>query len=284
MIEQVSLDFLSSSLFWQGIGVFAVGVIASFVNAVAGGGSTLSLPFFLFLGFPSAVAHGTNRAGLLAGAGSATWSMYRHKQISRSLLVKILPSILMGTVLGTFITIQLPDFLINPLVGLTMILITYSTIVKDRRQYIHETTPRKKGNVHVSNVDRLDWKQQVLLFLVGLYGGVIQVGMGLVMMGCFSRIFQKENNTISLSIYEVNGLKVSVGFVLLLVSLCIFISKGLVFWEWVVVYGLGAALGGWVGVKWQLTAPLYYVKWFVRVMGLLLGGWLLLSSWTHHFI
>ena len=45
--------------------VVAVGLIAGFINTVAGGGSLLTLPVLIFMGLPPAVANGTNRVGIL---------------------------------------------------------------------------------------------------------------------------------------------------------------------------------------------------------------------------
>ena len=41
-----------------------VGIIAGFINTVAGGGSLLSLPVMIFMGLPPAMANGTNRVAL----------------------------------------------------------------------------------------------------------------------------------------------------------------------------------------------------------------------------
>ncbi len=45
--------------------VFAVGLVAGFLNVMAGGGSLITLPVLLFLGLPVAVANGTNRIAIL---------------------------------------------------------------------------------------------------------------------------------------------------------------------------------------------------------------------------
>ena len=40
------------------------GIIAGFVNTVAGGGSLLTLPILIFMGLPSNIANGTNRIAI----------------------------------------------------------------------------------------------------------------------------------------------------------------------------------------------------------------------------
>ena len=46
-------------------GVFAAGLVAGFLNVMAGGGSLITLPILIFMGLPVAVANGTNRFAIL---------------------------------------------------------------------------------------------------------------------------------------------------------------------------------------------------------------------------
>ncbi len=53
------------SIYLQIILLFTVGIIAGFMNVMAGGGSTLTLPTLIFLGLDSALANGTNRVAII---------------------------------------------------------------------------------------------------------------------------------------------------------------------------------------------------------------------------
>lgn len=48
------------------------GMAAGFINTLASSGSAISLPIFLFLGFPPHVANATNRLNVLAAACAST--------------------------------------------------------------------------------------------------------------------------------------------------------------------------------------------------------------------
>ena len=48
----------------QALFLVLVGVVAGFINTVAGGGSLLTLPILIFLGLPPAMANGTNRVAI----------------------------------------------------------------------------------------------------------------------------------------------------------------------------------------------------------------------------
>jgi uncharacterized membrane protein YfcA len=51
---------------WQGLILLLAGIIAGFLNVMAGGGSLLTVPIMVFMGIPGPVANGTNRIGILA--------------------------------------------------------------------------------------------------------------------------------------------------------------------------------------------------------------------------
>jgi len=57
--------------------LFAVGLVAGTVDAIAGGGGLLTLPALLGFGLPAPLALGTNKLGAVFGSGSASWSFAR---------------------------------------------------------------------------------------------------------------------------------------------------------------------------------------------------------------
>jgi uncharacterized membrane protein YfcA len=62
--------------------LFATGLIAGTVDAVAGGGGLISLPVLLGAGIPPHIALGTNKLQSSIGTSIATWSYHRHGLIS----------------------------------------------------------------------------------------------------------------------------------------------------------------------------------------------------------
>ena len=49
------------------VALVALGIIAGFLNVMAGGGSLLTVPVMVFMGIPGPVANGTNRIPLNKG-------------------------------------------------------------------------------------------------------------------------------------------------------------------------------------------------------------------------
>lgn len=50
---------------WQILLLTLTGIVAGWLNVMAGGGSLLTIPVMLFMGIPAPVANGTNRIAIL---------------------------------------------------------------------------------------------------------------------------------------------------------------------------------------------------------------------------
>ena len=85
------------------------GFTAGIINAIAGGGSLITLPLLIFIGLPATVANATNRIGVLLGGVGATLSFHRKGLIPREWIVLGTPPALVGVVFGTWGAMQIGD-------------------------------------------------------------------------------------------------------------------------------------------------------------------------------
>ena len=67
---------------WAYALLFAAGLVAGGVDAIAGGGGLITLPVLLGLGLPAPLALGTNKLGSVFGTFSATWSFARRGAVN----------------------------------------------------------------------------------------------------------------------------------------------------------------------------------------------------------
>ncbi len=229
--------------------VLCVGVLASIVNTLAGGGSILSLPLFIFLGMPQDFAHGTNRMGLIFGAGSASWTFYKQKYLRPRLLLPMLLPVGVGTALGTYLMMDLSDRYFNPILAGVLLVLVFSTKIKG------EGESQGTGELKVSFV-----KAQLIFFGLGLYAGFIQVGAGLVMMFVFSR-------TLSLNVFQINALKGFVGFFFLVLSFGLLLLNGKVILLLGIVFGVGSTIGGVLGTHLQIKKGIGWVRIALKIAG-----------------
>ncbi len=110
--------------------IFAVGLVAGFVDAIAGGGGLIMLPGLLFTGLPVGSAIATNKLCGTFGALTSTLKFAQSKQIDwRACIAMGIPAII-GAYLGSRSIDRLPSDWAEPLVIGLMTAITLFVVFK----------------------------------------------------------------------------------------------------------------------------------------------------------
>jgi len=242
--------FSSDIQLWHLIIVVFLGIAAAFINSVAGGGSILSLPFMIFTGMPTVMAHGTNRFGLIFGSFASYKFLKSKGHLTGTAIKSAIVPVAIGTLCGTMLAVSIPSRIFNGILAVAILIIPFKLRFSEEVSKFPDSLDQNYPRPH----------SFILFFLVGLYGGFIQVGTGLIMMYVFSR-------HANLTIYQVNALKSAMAFVILLIPLVAFIGIGMIHWPLAVSFAIGSYAGGKLGAWWQLEKGLFWIKWFVRIMG-----------------
>ena len=204
------------------------GVFAGAVNAMAGGDSTLTVPLLVLAGVPGGAANGSNRVGILTSNISALASFWREGQrVGVNQLVPIIPPALIGSAVGAFGISQLTDDTFETVFGLLMIPIIILTINRPK-----------------PNLDAQAWPlgvTAVVFFVIGIYAGAIQAGVGLVLLAALNRS--------GLDLITANVVKVIFLIFATLIALPIFIIEDNVRWGPAIILAIGLSIGGWIGAK-----------------------------------
>lgn len=106
-----SLDYTNLPV-WAFLVLFAAGLLAGTVDAIAGGGGLITLPAALSLGIPVPLALGTNKLGSVFGTASATWSYARRGAVDLRECKLGVACTLIGAVLGALAVRQLDSALL----------------------------------------------------------------------------------------------------------------------------------------------------------------------------
>lgn len=99
----------------------AAGFVASFVDAIAGGGGLISLPAYFIVGFPPHYTLGTNKFSASWGAIMSTFEYARSGKTDNSILKVLLPFSFIGAGLGVYVVLLIDSAILKPMV-LIMIL------------------------------------------------------------------------------------------------------------------------------------------------------------------
>lgn len=204
------------------------GAFAGVVNAMAGGGSMLTVPLLVLAGVPGGAANGSNRVGILTSNIASFFSYRREgKTVAVADLAAIIPPALVGAALGAFGISQLTDDTFETVFGLLMIPLIVLTIFKPK---VRE--------------DAASWPLTVtvlVFFCIGIYAGAIQAGVGLVLLAALSRS--------GLDLVTANVVKVIFTTLATCIALPVFIAQGDVRWLPAIILAVGLSLGGWFGAK-----------------------------------
>ena len=227
---------------WQYAALAGIGCVAGILNVVAGGGSFLTLPVLIFFGLPATVANGTNRVAILMQNVGASWGFHRHGVVSWSTVAWAGSSATLGSVLGTLAALNIGDRAFQQLLAWLMVLVTLWTL--------WGKNPPKR--------EQLDVKWLAAgFFLVGVYGGFVQAGVGFLILAVTSLA--------GLDLVRGNAVKVIAILCFTVMSLVLFAWRGQVQWLPGLALGAGNVVGGLVGVKLTVLKGHDWIQRFVTV-------------------
>jgi len=226
-----------------------VGFLAGFINTLAGSGSLLTLPILILLGLPANVANGTNRVGVVLQNIVAV-ATFRQRGVlplvgSWKLIV---PSVL-GAVVGAELAVDLDEALLRQTIGVLMLVLLVLMVLKPERWIAAHAAPREPRLL----------VEVPLFFAIGVYGGFIQVSVGLFLMA--GLVLGAGYNLIG-----ANALKNLIVLVFSAAALVVFVINDQVQWTLGLLLGGGQAVGAWVAVHFAVQRGAEFLRWTVIVI------------------
>jgi len=214
-------------VWWQYVLLTGCGLVAGFMNVMAGGGSLITMPVLIFLGLQPAEANGSNRVAILiqniAAVGSFKKQGFSDVRLSLGLSLCTVP----GAVIGAVAAIAIDPQLFKRILAVVLVM---SLILVISRRSSADDAPAVAHPIwaHVAAV------------AVGFYGGFIQAGVGFLIMPLLQRL-------LALDLVRVNMHKVFIIGVYTVPALVVFALKGQVWWFAGLALAAGNAVGGWIG-------------------------------------
>ena len=163
---------------WEIALLMGVGVIAGWLNVMAGGGSLLTVPVMLFMDVPAPVANGTNRIAILAQNITAVYAFFRKgfSDFKLSLSLSLAASI--GAVGGAFVGVKLDGVWFDRILAIVMILVMISMATGKKMSLdVNENT--QPNNLVLGD--------SCMIGAV-FWGGFIHVGVGFILMRILHRV------------------------------------------------------------------------------------------------
>jgi uncharacterized membrane protein YfcA len=234
---------------WLLAAVPVTGFIAGFINTLAGNGSLVTIPILILLGLPANVANGTNRVGVLLQniAAVATFRQRGALDVTGTWYL-VVPSVL-GALIGAQLAVDLDEALLRRVIGVLMLFMLPIVLLKPERWI---ATHRAR------NPPRL-WIEVPLFFVIGVYGGFIQIGVGIFLLA--GLVLSAGFNVIG-----ANGVKNFIVLVFTAAALVVFVVNDQVRWTLGLLLGGGQAIGAWVGASMAVDRGAEFVRWLVIVI------------------
>ncbi|MEP7266158.1 MAG: sulfite exporter TauE/SafE family protein [Saprospiraceae bacterium] len=215
------------------------GIAAGIVNTLAGNGSVITLALCTELvGLSPSVANGTNRLGVLMQSISGTLALKKHGKLSLTDTWKPMICVIVGAIFGIWLATALDDVSFKKLYPWFLLFIFLVLLIKPQRWI--QNDPSIKSEIK--------WYLWPILFLIGVYGGLIQIGVGvfflaaMIMIGHFPWI-------------NANAAKIVVVGIFTTFAVVLFGMNGLIHMQTALFLALGQAIGAWLGVRYMSKYP-----------------------------
>jgi uncharacterized membrane protein YfcA len=247
---------------WVALTLLAIaGVAAGIINAIAGGGSFLTLPLLQLLGLGPGMASGTIRVGVVA-QNLAVLGTFRGEGVRvapRDLGLAV--PMCIGALGGSYLATRLDDAVLQPIFGVVFVAWAVLLVVRPGKFSADRSKSREPG--------ALAWAAS---FGIGIYGGFMQAGVGFPLLAML--VGHLHHTPV-----RANAIKAALVLAYTLLALGVFAMAGKVAWVEALVLAAGTMCGGWIGTRLQLEHGAALVRWFVLIMVAISGVVMIVRAW-----
>jgi len=236
------------------------GLLAGAVNAVAGGGSLISFPALLAVGYPSVPANVTNNVALLPGYLGGTLA-YRAELAGQGPRARRLGATsAAGGLAGAVLLDVSPPGVFEAIVPFLILLscallLAQPAAARAVERRGHQGRP---GAVHAGT------------FLASVYGGYFGAGLGIMLLAVLGAFVRED-------LQRLNALKGLLSLVISAVAVVYFALFGPVAWAAAAIMAVASLAGGQAGVRLARRLSPDVLRWLVVTFGVVVAAVLLAS-------
>ncbi len=223
------------------------GVLTGYVNTLAGCGSAFSLAALAALGLPMGIANGTNRVAILLQNVVAVKGFHRQDKVDWKTGLQLAVPACIGALLGAFLATRMDAQHLKMAVGVAMVLVLVLLLAKPKR-WIEGRSDSTQG---------LHWvPKAALFFFVGVYGGFIQMGVGVFLLTSLVL-------GVGYDVVRGNAVKVLIVLCFTAIALAVFIHGGKVNWPIGLLLACGNMTGAWIATRQAAKRGARFIRWLL---------------------
>jgi hypothetical protein len=245
-------------------------LFAGVLNAIAGGGSFLSLPPLLAstsaIGVGAVTAQATNTVALWPGQLT---SLIAFRQLLREYGWKLVPLSVasgVGGWLGGELLLKTGNKMFRELLPWLLLFAAVMFVL---------SFPLGRWLQTLSGGKRYNTWLLIGMVFVSVYVGYFGAGGGFLVMALFGICGVHD-------IHEMNALKVVTAVVSIGIPAVTFIVAGRVQWRFCLEMAIVAGLGGYLGAHYSRKINQRAMRWTVAIIGFVTAGYFFLANYLHH--
>ena len=221
------------------------GLAAGFINALAGGGSAITIPILTEIVGVS-VANGTNRIAILLANASALTRFQRGGAVPWRRVSKLIAPTIIGAAAGAWVATQIPGDTMKRIFAVVLVLVAASVLLRPARWV--EGHERELAE---------PWRSLTFL-AIGFYGGSVQAGVGFLLL--IGLVLGS-----GMDLVTGNAAKVVLILAYTPVALFLFASASQVDFQVGLVLSAGQMVGAWMGARFAILKGSAWVRWILVV-------------------
>ncbi len=203
------------------------GLLVGFINTLSAGGTAISIALYLALGLPPSEANATNRIGVLLQNSYAAAYFAKQGCLKQTGVLWFALCALGGAIMGSVLSILLPETVFSYAMGVSLLVMVLFLFISPEKLDKDDEEKLAKGRQVL---------QYVVFFLIGIYGGFVQVGSGFFLMAAGSML-------LGYNIVRTNAIKVCVMAFYTVGAIAVFANSGSINLTYGLLHSVGMILG-----------------------------------------
>lgn len=234
------------------------GFLGGMLNAIAGGGSFITLLALVFVGIAPTIANATGTAALLPGYIASAWRFRKDIEYPANLSLKSLIGIaLIGGSVGASILLTTSEQVFAILIPWLILLATAAFMLGP---WLLKRKLAKQGE-NTSTPMLSPMMALIMLSVVCIYGGYFNGGLGIIVLATLGIMGQTN-------LHGMNGLKNLISALLTAIAVVVYAVGNLIDGQYLLLLAVMAIIGGYVGaaLAYRISQPL--LRGFIVLIGL----------------
>jgi uncharacterized membrane protein YfcA len=219
-MEALELAFLAAAAF-----------VAGAVNAAAGGGTLISFPALLLVGYSTKLANVTNRIALLPGYFGGSLAYREELKRQPQNIIAVLPPTIIGAIAGSAILLWTPDSAFDVIVPFLVLAACLLLAFQERAALLFKANAEGRPNIVFLSIG---------IFLAGVYGAYFGGGLGIVILAILGVLLPDD-------LQRSNALKGIISLIITLLAAIYFAIFAEVAWSAAAVMAVASFAGGYSG-------------------------------------